>query len=95
MPVTKCDTCDSRNITMGVLDRIEIIKDKNETKSPKSRPTYVYQVPLTFIPGVGTKVMAKLLDNFETEMNILHKLSFDDIESVCRRKDCKKYYECN
>lgn len=95
MPVTKCDTCDSKNITMGVLDRIEIIKDKKETKSPKNRPAYVYQVPLTFIPGVGTKVMAKLLDNFETEMNILHKLSFDDIEAVCRRKGCKKYYECD
>ncbi len=94
MPVTKCDTCDTKNITMGVLDRIEIIKDKKETKSPKNRPAYVYQVPLTFIPGVGTKVMNKLLDNFETEMNILHKLSFDDIEAVCRREDCKKYYEC-
>jgi len=72
LPVTKCDTCDSRNITMGVLDRIEIIKDKKETKSPEFRPEYIYQIPLTFIPGVGTKVINKLLDNFETEMNILH-----------------------
>ena len=37
-PVTKCDTCDSRNITMGVLDRIEVIKDKEKTKSPDFRP---------------------------------------------------------
>ena len=86
MPVTKCDTCDSRNITMGVLDRIEIIRDKKETKSPEFRPPYVYQVPLTFIPGVGAKVIEKLLHNFETEMNILHKLSFDDIEAVCGEK---------
>lgn len=81
-PVTKCDTCDSRNITMGVLDRIEIIKDKKETKSPENRPPYIYQVPLTFIPGVGPKVIDKLLQNFETEMNILHRLTADDIESV-------------
>ncbi len=86
IPVTKCDTCDSKNITMGVLDRIEIIKDKKETKSPDFRPPYIYQIPLTFIPGVGPKVMDKLLDNFKTEMNILHKLSFDDIESVCGEK---------
>lgn len=86
LPVTRCDTCDSRNITMGVLDRIEIIKDKKETKSPKFRPPYVYQVPLSFIPGIGLKVMAKLLDNFETEMNVLHKLTFDDIEAVCGEK---------
>lgn len=85
-PVTKCDTCDSRNITMGVYDRIEIIKDKKETKSPKTRPPYIYQIPLTFIPGVGPKVIDKLLCNFETEMNILHKLSFDDIEGVVGEK---------
>ena len=88
-PVTKCDTCDSRNITMGVLDRIEIIKDKPETKSPANRPPYVYQIPLSFIPGIGTKLMDKLLSNFETEMNILHKLSYDDIEAFCGEKIAK------
>lgn len=86
MPVTRCDTCDSKKITMGVLDRIEIIKDKEKAKSPDFRPPYVYQIPLTFIPGIGPKVMNKLLGSFETEMNILHKLSYDDIEAVCGEK---------
>ena len=85
-PVTVCDTCDSRNITMGVYDRIEIIKDKKETKSPENRPEYVYQIPLTFIPGLGKKTIDKLLDNFGTEMNILHKLSKDDLEAVVGEK---------
>ena len=85
-PVTHCDTCDSRNITMGVLDRIETIKDKPETKSPENRPPYIYQIPLTFIPGLGNKTIEKLLDHFETEMNILHKLSKDDIEAVVGEK---------
>ena len=85
-PVTKCDTCDSKNITMGVYDRIEIIKDKPETKSPDFRPEYVYQIPLTFIPGLGAKTIDKLLNAFETEMNILHKLSYDDIEAVVGEK---------
>ena len=84
LPITKCDTCDSRNITMGVLDRIEIIKDKPKTKSPDFRPEYIYQIPLSFIPGVGAKVINNLLGAFETEMNVLHKLSFDDLESVVR-----------
>ena len=85
-PVTVCDTCDSRNITMGVYDRIEIIKDKKEAKSPENRPEYVYQIPLTFIPGLGKKTIDKLLDNFGTEMNILHKLSKDDLEAVVGEK---------
>ncbi len=88
-PVTKCDTCDSRNITMGVFDRIEIIKDKSKTKSPSFRPEYIYQIPLTFIPGLGGKTIEKLLDHFGTEMTILHKLSNDDIEAVVGEKIAK------
>ena len=85
-PVTKCDSCDSKNITMGVFDRIEIIKDKKETVSPSFRPEYIYQIPLTFIPGVGGKTIDKLLNHFGTEMTILHKLSKDDIEAVVGEK---------
>ena len=85
-PVLKCDRCNGTNITMGVYDRIEIIKDKKETKSPANRPPYIYQIPLTFMPGVGGKTIEKLLSNFETEMNILHKLSKDDIEAVVGSK---------
>ena len=88
-PVTRCDSCDSKNITMGVFDRIQIIKDKEKSKSPTNRPPYNYQVPLTFIPGLGGKTIEKLLNNFETEMNILHKLSFDDIEAVVGEKNAR------
>ena len=86
IPVTKCDTCDSKKITMGVLDRIEIIKDKKESKSPDFRPEYIYQIPLTFIPGLGGKTIDKLLNTFETEMDILHKATYDDIETVLGEK---------
>ena len=85
-PVITCPNCDSKNITMGVFDRIEIIKDKKETKSPKGRPPYIYQIPLTFIPGLGAKTIDKLLAHFGTEMDILHKLSKDDIEAVTNKK---------
>lgn len=85
-PISKCPDCDSRNITLGVFDRIEMIKDKKESKSPIDRPPYIYQVPLTFIPGLGGKTIDKLLNAFETEMNILHKLSEDDIEQVVGKK---------
>ena len=86
-PVRLCNECNGDNITMGVYDRIVEIRDKEETKSPENRPPYIYQVPLTFIPGLGSKTIDKLLDTFETEMNILHKLSFDDIEAVVGEKN--------
>ena len=63
-----------------------LIKDKEKSKSPANRPPYVYQVPLTFIPGVGNKTIDRLLDSFGTEMTILHKLSKDDIEAVVGEK---------
>ncbi len=71
---------------MGVFDRIEMIKDKKQSKSPNYRPPYIYQIPLTFIPGIGGKTIEKLLDQFGTEMNILHKIGSDDIESVVGKK---------
>lgn len=92
-PVSICPKCGSDKVNFGVFDRIELIKDKKETKSPKNRPPYIYQVPLGFIPGVGAKVIEKLLNKFGTEMTILHKLSKDDIEAVVGEKIANKIEE--
>ena len=89
-PVITCPYCgatrDTRKVTMGVFDRIEEIKDKETTQSPANRPPYIYQIPLTFIPGLGGKTIDKLLEHFDTEMTILHKLSKDDLEAVVGEK---------
>ena len=89
-PVEQCPYCGSEKVTFGVFDRIELIKDKNNSKSPVDRPEYVYQVPLTFIPGLGGKTIDKLLKHFGTEMEILHKVDFDDIEAVVGGKIAKE-----
>ncbi len=88
-PIGQCPYCHGTNITMGVLDRIVKIRDKEKSISPEYRPPYIYQIPLTFIPGLGSKTIDKLLSTFETEMNILHKLSQDDIEAVVGEKVAK------
>ena len=85
-PVEICPYCGSDKVTFGVFDRIELIKDKKVSKSPKQRPPYIYQVPLTFIPGLGAKTIDKLLNQFGTEMTILHNLSKDDIEAIVGEK---------
>ena len=82
---TYCDDCES---TIETKEPV-----KKETKSPESRPPYIYQVPLQFIPGVGKKQIEKLLDHFGSEMTILHKLSYDDIEAVVGSKIAKKIVE--
>ena len=88
-PLKECPICHSEKITMGVLDRIITIADKKESRSPDNRPPYIYQVPLSFVPGIGSKTMDKLLNHFDNEMNILHKLSKDDIEAVAGEKIAK------
>lgn len=80
-PVTECPNDPKHRIVMGVLDRLEIIKDRDES-SPVLRPAYHYQVPLEFIPGVGPKTMDKLIEAFGNEMNILHKASEEEIRQV-------------
>ena len=84
-PALKCDKCGGTNITMGVFDRIEMIKDQEST-SPSFRPEYHYQVPLQFMPGVGNKAIEKLLSAFGTEMTILNKVTRDDLESCVGEK---------
>ncbi len=87
-PATVCEKCGGTNITMGVYDRIEIIKDQKST-SPSFRPKYNYQIPLGFMPGVGGKTIEKLLSNFGTEMTILHKIAKDDIEGIIGKKQAE------
>ena len=75
----KCKKCGSKKIVKGVEDRILEIAD-GESISPKERPKYNYSVPLEYIPKLGKKTKEKMLDLYDTEMNILNKVSIKNIE---------------
>lgn len=85
-PVLRCEYCGSDKIVKGVLDRLEEIATYREPVSPDHRPPYHYQVPLSFVPGVGRKTVDKLLQCFGTEMEILHSASEEDLEKVAGKK---------
>ncbi|MGC9319110.1 MAG: endonuclease Q family protein [Armatimonadota bacterium] len=72
-PVLVCEACGSENVTRGVLDRIVQIADYEEPQSPGHRPPYRYQVPLEFVPGVGTVTLNRLINRFGSEMAVLHE----------------------
>lgn len=78
----RCPLCGSLKTVQGVFDRIMSIADREEPYFPSHRPSYHYQVPLEFIPGLGKAVMSKLLAAFGTEMAILHRTSTADLASV-------------
>jgi uncharacterized protein (TIGR00375 family) len=81
-----CPTCGSNDITKGVFERIQEIADYANPHHPAHRPNYCYQIPLEFIPGIGKKIMAKLLDAFGTEMNILHYAPQESLSQIAGDK---------
>ena len=75
----RCLVCGSRRIVRGVMDRIGDIADRPASAATRPRPPYIHQVPLEFIPGLGPKLLDKLLARFGTEMDILHRTSPDEL----------------
>lgn len=79
-----CPQCQDTKKVKGVADRI--LELKTAEYSPENRPVYVHQVPLDFIPGLGPKLLRKLLDHFGTEMAILHEVPEAALKQVVPEK---------
>lgn len=80
--IERCPYCGSTKLTVGVMDRILQIADREQAIVQEHRPPYHYQVPLSFIPGLGPAKMNRLLAEFGTEMNILHQTSFAQLTDI-------------
>ena len=75
----KCKKCGSKKIVKGGEDRVIEIAD-GKSISPENRPEYIYKIPLEYIPKLGKKTKEKMLELYGTEMNILNKVSIENIE---------------
>lgn len=82
-PVLQCPASEKHPVVVGVLDRLEVIKDK-AGPDMKGRAPYNYQIPLEFLPKVGPKTIDRLIESFGNEMNILHKATFDQLAAVVK-----------
>jgi uncharacterized protein (TIGR00375 family) len=80
--VERCPYCGSGKIVRGVMDRIRSIADRETARPAGHHPPYHFQVPLPFLPGVGAKTLRLLLDKFGTEMNVLHRVSSEQLREV-------------
>lgn len=83
-PQLTCPDCGGKHVVMGVLDRLVSIADRPMGRHDNS--TYVYQVPLRELPGVGPKMYKRLLKGFGTEMDILHYVPADELQRVAGEK---------
>ncbi|APC48373.1 hypothetical protein BME96_09415 [Virgibacillus halodenitrificans] len=80
----ECPVCGSKKIIKGVFDRIQELKQDSNFK--RERPPYLYQVPLEYLPALGKRTFEKLLDQFATEMNIIHHVSFEELVKIVPEK---------
>lgn len=80
-PVFKCDLVPKHRVVVGVLDRLQKIKDR-ETPDTNGRPPYFYNIPLEFLPKVGPKTIDKLIEHFGTEMKVVHDATYDELVKV-------------
>ncbi|MEH7120072.1 endonuclease Q family protein [Neobacillus vireti] len=79
-----CDHCGKNKVIKGVADRI--LELKTADTSPPGRPPYVHQVPLEFIPGLGPRLLEKLVNHFGSEMAILHEVPYEALTEVVPAK---------
>lgn len=79
-----CGHCGHKKIIKGVADRI--LELKTAESSPPGRPPYVHQVPLEFIPGLGPRLLEKLVNHFGSEMAILHEVPYKALVEVIPEK---------
>lgn len=80
----QCSNCGHHKFTKGVAQRIKELQTAES--GPSTRPAYIHQVPLQFIPGLGAKMLEKLLNHFGTEMAILHKVPPQALAEVVPQK---------
>lgn len=80
---TKCGNCGSAKVVKGVADRILELKDEGQRTT---RPPYVYQVPLSSLPGVGPRTYEKMIEAFGTEMSIIHEVSESRLTEILPAK---------
>ncbi|MBU2700984.1 hypothetical protein Ga0466249_002095 [Sporomusaceae bacterium BoRhaA] len=85
-----CKTCGSSRVVRGVFDRIFDIADFALPQHPAFRPSYIYQIPLAFLPGIGPKTRLCLRNCLASEIYILHEASFEELEAATNAKIADK-----
>lgn len=76
-PVLTCPHDENHPVVMGVLDRIHLLERVagKAQGNLRTRPPYVHQIPLEFIPGIGPRTRQRLVEELGSELAVLHLAS--------------------
>jgi uncharacterized protein (TIGR00375 family) len=67
-----------------VSERLRYLEKNQMDKGIRSRPPYVHQVPLEYIPHLGPKGLQKLIEAFGSEMRVIHSSTRNELERWVR-----------
>lgn len=90
-PLLRCPADPKHRLVLGVLDRIRHYQPYHAAlpAAERTRPRYVHQIPLQFVPGLGKKGMERLLAAFGTEMGVLHRAAETEMAEVVGRETAR------
>ncbi|MET3696194.1 uncharacterized protein (TIGR00375 family) [Bacillus oleivorans] len=80
-----CPYCGHKRIVKGVKERIEELAS-SEKAELMLKPPYIHQVPLENLPGIGPKLLKKLVLTFGSEMSVLHYATEQELQKVAGEK---------
>ncbi len=75
---SRCVTCGG-GVVKGVYERTKELSGIPGSEQKRSRPPYIYQVPLDMIPGIGPASLRKLREVIGTDMDVLHHTSYEQL----------------
>ncbi|WP_070121598.1 endonuclease Q family protein [Bacillus marinisedimentorum] len=85
----RCVDCGG-NIVKGVYERTLELAHISRSKEQRSRPPYIYQVPLDMIPGIGPASLRKLRERIGPDMEVLHHASYEQLQEAVNSAAAKK-----
>lgn len=81
-PVLACEHCGNPRVVMGVLDRVCHIADYAIPRQVAERAPYYYRVPLNMLPGLGNKLLDRLVAHFGSEIEVMEKAGITEIARI-------------
>lgn len=73
-----CPECGSKKVIKGVSERIQEVSQHHKP-SNRTRPPYIHQVPLEYIPGLGPKTLEQLRNVLFHDMYLIHQATEEEL----------------
>ncbi|MET3682395.1 uncharacterized protein (TIGR00375 family) [Alkalibacillus flavidus] len=79
-----CEHCGSNKTVKGVPTRIQEVAKAQGVGKRWVRPPYINQIPLHYVPGIGSALLKRLREQLHHDMYVIHEASLDELQSIVK-----------